>query len=69
MNSSWMDELWKERAELDDGGLGSFYCPYTNDSVCALLTKGWQPQELCQDLACDQLKYIRPRPRRHRRAA
>jgi len=69
MDSRWMDELWEDGAESAEDALGRFYCPYTNTSVCALLEKGWQPQELCQDLDCDQLKYVRPKPRRQKRAA
>ena len=67
MDLGWMNELWVENVEHAEDPLGSFYCPYTNASVCALLAKGWQPQELCRDLACDQLKFIRPR--RQKRAA
>ena len=69
MDSSWMDELWEPGLSSVEDSLGSFYCPYTNASKCALLTKGWQPQELCRDLKCDQLKFIRQRPRRQKRAA
>lgn len=35
-----------------------FYCPYTNSDKCALLTKGWQPQELCLALGCEQMEQV-----------
>jgi hypothetical protein len=63
-----MDELWEDNFELAEDPLGSFYCPYTNASVCALLAKGWQPQELCHDLACDQLKLFEHKARRRKAA-
>jgi hypothetical protein len=69
MDSSWMDELLDDSVELGEDPLEAFYCPYTNTSVCALLTKGWQPQELCHDLECEQLKFMGHRPRRRKRAA
>ena len=69
MGSRWDDEIWDEDLEQDGDSIGEFYCPYTNTSVCALLTKGWQPQELCRDLECDQLGFIERKPRRQKRAA
>lgn len=69
MGSVWNDEIWEEDIELDGDSIGEFYCPYTNASDCALLTKGWQPQELCRDLECDQLRLIEREPRRQDRAA
>ncbi len=69
MNSSWIDELWQDRNEFAEDPIGSFYCPYTNGAVCALLVDGRKPQDLCHDLECNQLKYVRPRQRRHKRAA
>lgn len=45
----------------------SFYCPYTNAAECALLTKGWQPQELCLALECEQVKLVHGHHRPHRR--
>ncbi len=55
--------------DLQDDSTGSFYCPYTNGDKCALMTKGWQPQELCKDLECDQLKFVKRAHHRKRKAA
>ena len=63
MGWSWMDELWQSDPSFDEDPTESFYCPYTNRDECALLTKGWQPQELCAALECEQLKYLRRRRR------
>ena len=35
------------------------FCPYTGSEVCALLAKGWQPQELCLALECEQMEQVR----------
>jgi len=67
MELGWMDDLWTEGMRFGEDALEGFYCPYTNASVCALLTKGWQPQELCRAVDCEQLRYFRPKRRRHRR--
>lgn len=56
MNSDWMDQLNEHDSLFDDDAEGSLYCPYTNGAECALLEKGWQVQELCKVLDCDQLK-------------
>lgn len=65
----WMDDLpGEDPLFADDDVIGTFYCPYTNGAECALLVKGWQPQELCHTLECDQLKLFQ-RPRRRRRRA
>ena len=64
----WMDEIVGSSVFGEDP-IGAFYCPYTNTSECALLTKGWQPQELCQVIECDQLRMFQPKPRRKKRAA
>lgn len=45
----------------------TFYCPYTNAARCALLTKGWQPQELCLTLECEQVKLVHRRPQQQKR--
>lgn len=51
------DYLNDDRSNEED--TGTFYCPYTNRAECALIAKGWQPQELCDALECDQLKLFR----------
>lgn len=56
MNSEWMDELQGHDSLFDDDVTETFYCPYTNGPECALLSKGWQVQELCEALECEQLK-------------
>ena len=58
MASAWMDELWTDDDHLGDGGNDDFYCPYTNGTECPVITKGWQPQELCDALECNQLKLV-----------
>ncbi|GAG61700.1 unnamed protein product, partial [marine sediment metagenome] len=50
MGSAWMDELWAGDDHLDDEGTDDFYCPYTNGTECPIITKGWQPQDLCDAL-------------------
>ena len=71
MGSEWMDELWP--GELpDDEEIESeseFYCPYTNGGQCPVLTKGWQPQELCEALECDQLRLLGQDKKRRNKAA
>jgi len=69
MGSEWLDDLIGEDAISNEDPLGAFYCPYTNTSECALLIKGWQPQELCEALECEQVKLVRQRPRRRPKAA
>lgn len=69
MASDWFDELLGGEPEVEDDPLGAFYCPYTNASECALMTKGWQPQELCDVLDCEQLKLFDRRSRRRDEAA
>ena len=68
MSSGWMDEFLGEDA-IEPEETEDFYCPYTNSSECALITKGWQPQELCYDINCDQLKYVAHNERRRDEAA
>lgn len=63
MGSSWFDEIDDDDAMMD--GAPEFYCPYTNAARCALLIKGWQPQELCLALECEQVKLLRHK--RHER--
>lgn len=43
----------EETEELVDPD--TFYCPYTNGPECAMVTKGWGPQELCDALQCEKL--------------
>ncbi len=57
MSSSWFDDLGDHLPE--ENTEQEFYCPYTNSGKCALLTKGWQPQELCLALECEQMEQIR----------
>jgi len=66
MNSDWLNDFASDPI-LGEEPLDSFYCPYTNAAKCALLTKGWQPQELCLALECDQMKLIRRNKRTHGR--
>ena len=71
MGSEWLDELWP--GELADDELteseSDFYCPYTNGGQCPVQTKGWQPQELCEALECEQLRLIRQDRKKRRKAA
>ena len=70
MSSEWFDYIEDDSTsdtEQDD----SFYCPYTNTAQCALIAKGWQPQELCTALECRQVNLIqrnRNTSRRHKAA-
>ncbi|MCE5321841.1 hypothetical protein LLG46_00840 [bacterium] len=62
MDSYWMNELNNDDDTflgMEDDDENEFYCPYTNGPECALMTKGWQPQEICESLECEQLKLIR----------
>ena len=70
MALEWFDSIDDEDV-IGEQQQDSYYCPYTNAAQCALLTKGWQPQELCLALECDQVKLIhRPRQSgRHSKAA
>ncbi len=68
MSMDWLDDIGGSSI-YDEDPLGGFYCPYTNTSECALLTKGWQPQELCETLECDQLKLFHRKPRKRGKAA
>ncbi len=70
MSSEWIDDIFGEDIDADGIDFESFYCPYTNGAQCALVTKGWQPQELCSALECDQLKvYQRSKTHRRHKAA
>lgn len=59
MSSEWLEDMIGQDADtFQDDPLGTFYCPYTNGDRCALMEKGWQPQELCVALDCEQLKHF-----------
>lgn len=69
MSFNWLDDI--SGGSIDETASEEFYCPYTNSAKCALLTKGWQPQELCLALECEQmqmLKHSRNQRRRDRAA-
>ena len=70
MALEWFDSIDDEDV-LDEQQEDAYYCPYTNAAQCALLTKGWQPQELCLALECDQVRLVhrnRNLSRRHKAA-
>lgn len=70
MSSEWLDDIFSEDIDAEGIELEPFYCPYTNGAQCALLTKGWEPQELCSALECDQLTiFQRSKARRRHKAA
>lgn len=69
MGSDWMDEFSGADFALGDDSTDGFYCPYTNGAECALISRGWQPQELCDALECEQLKLFDRRHRRRNEAA
>lgn len=57
VSSGWLDDINEDLLEKNTSD--AFYCPYTNSAKCALLAKGWQPQELCQALECEQMQLVR----------
>jgi len=57
VGSSWLDDI--DDDSLEQSTDDPFYCPYTNTAKCALLVKGWQPQELCLALECEQMQMIK----------
>jgi hypothetical protein len=70
VSTEWFDYI-EDDTSLDTEHDEAFYCPYTNAAQCALLTKGWQPQELCMALECEQVKLVernRGANRRHKAA-
>jgi hypothetical protein len=67
LSEDWLNELFGS-GEFQDDTLGAFYCPYTNGAECALMTKGWQPQELCRDVECEQLKFFKPHHKKRKAA-
>lgn len=71
MENDWLNELNNDSIFNQEDTVDAFYCPYTNGALCALLTKGWQPQELCIALECEQMKIIQRRQsarKRHKAA-
>jgi hypothetical protein len=58
------DDMLLDFEETSEDG---FYCPYTNGPECALMIKGWQPQEICESLECEQLKLLKHN-KRHKAA-
>lgn len=65
MDIERLADLWfsgMDQSEEDQ--IGSFYCPYTDGAVCALMVKGWEPQELCRALDCTQLRFFHAGSRR-----
>ena len=69
MGVGWMDDFLGDDSSPGEDSLGEFYCPFTDGAECALMTKGWQPQELCEALECDQLKLFQRGVRRRHEAA
>jgi hypothetical protein len=59
MSSEWMDNFVDDDILFDTEETSDYYCPYTGGSECALMTKGWQPQELCEGIECNQLQLFR----------
>ncbi|MCE5313838.1 MAG: hypothetical protein ABFD49_09055 [Armatimonadota bacterium] len=56
MDPEWMDDLTDDDLLFGCEESADFYCPYTNGAKCALIVKGWQPQELCESIDCSQLR-------------
>lgn len=56
MSHEWADDCLNSDSMFCDETSEAFYCPYTNAAQCALVAKGWQPQEICQALECEQMK-------------
>ncbi|MHB9035091.1 MAG: hypothetical protein ACYC64_00390 [Armatimonadota bacterium] len=56
MSSDWMDDLADDDILFDGEETADFYCPYTNGPECALMTKNWKPQDLCESIECSQLR-------------
>ena len=69
MSSEWYDELSGGGSDFADDPMDGFYCPYTNGAECVLFSKGWQPQELCDVLECEQLKRFERRNKNRSQAA
>jgi hypothetical protein len=66
MDSYWINEFNDEDILFSsDESEDAFYCPYTNGPQCALLCNGWQPQELCETLECEQLKLLKRNRKKH----
>ena len=67
MALEWFDSVDDEDV-IDEEQQDSYYCPYTNAAQCALLAKGWQPQELCLALECEQAKLVHTHRQSSRRS-
>jgi hypothetical protein len=67
--SSYLEDFFSDDSLLAEEPGDTVYCPYTNSAECALLVKGWQPQELCLSLDCEQLKFFQHANGQHDRAA
>ena len=66
MGSDWMDEVTDGDILFPDESHVGFYCPYTNGPECALGSNSSQPQDLCEILECEQLKFHLRRSMRKR---
>ncbi len=69
MATKWFDDSLDDGFIMGDEEADSFYCPYTNGSKCAVAQNGWDVQELCAALECEQLKFVQQHKRRPRKAA
>ena len=69
MDSDWTDGILNNDALLGEDSSEGFYCPYTNGPDCPLFTRGWQPQELCVALDCEQYKLFQKREQKRTEAA
>ena len=69
MGLDWLSSYGGDDLPLDNELVDSFYCPYTNKAECALMTKGWQPRELCHAVECDQMRHFRATHKSRKRAA
>lgn len=69
VSNNWLDDILGQDAETRDDSAPDLYCPYTNGAVCALLLKGWEPQELCKAMECSQMRVLRRKYARPRKAA
>lgn len=65
----WFEEDSPGSYSFHDEEPEDLYCPYTNGPKCPVMEKGWQVQELCRALECEQLKYLHHVKRRRRKAA
>ncbi|MGQ9455197.1 MAG: hypothetical protein ACUVRS_09790 [Armatimonadota bacterium] len=67
MDVKRLADLWFSGIDQsEEDQIGSFYCPYTDEAVCALMVKGWEVQELCWALDCPQLRFFQKGSQRTR---